>query len=213
LRIGVLGGTFDPIHYGHLRMAEEAREQLSLDRVIFVPNRVSPFKVGLSATPWDVRAEMARQAIAGDSRFSVSMLELNRPGPSYSVDTLRALRAEEPAAEWYFLTGADAVRDLAGWREPEALLEMATLVAFGRPGVTLRDIDAALPERLRSRVVFRTMPLLDISATDLRGRVAAGKSIRFLTPPAVERIICECGLYRNDEAGAAVNTLEKLSSA
>lgn len=197
MRLGVFGGTFDPIHLGHLRLAEEAREQLALDRVLFVPNRVSPFKTGRTTTPPDVRLEMARRAVAGNPAFVVSAVEVERPdGPSYTIDTVRALRAEYgPRTEMYLLTGSDAVRELPGWREPETLLSLMQIAAAVRPGVDKNAVLASLPPAWAARIAFIPMTALDISASDLRSRVAAGRSITYLVPRAVETFIREQSLY------------------
>ena len=206
LKLGIFGGTFDPIHYGHLRMAEEARERIGLDRVLFVPNQVSPFKVGKLISPCAQRIEMIRLAISGNPAFEFDTIELDRPGPSYTVDTLRAIKLRAPAeTELFFLTGADAVRDLAGWREPEEILRLTRLVAATRPGVSSDDIVRALPAAWRERILFLEMPELDIAATDLRERIRTGRSIRYLTSPAVEKFVTMRGLYRAapPEAGAS----------
>jgi nicotinate-nucleotide adenylyltransferase len=197
VNLGIFGGTFDPIHYGHLRMAEEARERLCLDRILFVPNRVSPFKLGAEPTPGPVRAEMVRAAIEGNDRFALDTRELDRPGPSYTIDTVREIRDRYPEARLFFLTGADAVRDLPQWREPAALLDLLTLfAAAARPGVRHTEIVEALRPDWSEKVVFLQMPELAIAATDLRNRISEGRSIRYLTPMAVVELIERHGLYR-----------------
>jgi nicotinate-nucleotide adenylyltransferase len=201
LRLGIFGGTFDPIHFGHLRMAEEAREQLRLDTVLFVPNRVSPLKAGARVTPAEARVEMARRAIADHPAFGVSTVEVGRLGPSYTIDTVRALQREYPNGDLFFLTGTDAVRDLPQWHKPEALLREARFVAATRPGADKSAVLAALPAAWAERMTFIEMPGLDISATELRARVRAGRSIRYLVPPAVEAYIRACGLYTDDIPG------------
>ena len=195
MKIGVFGGTFDPIHYGHLRMAEFAREAAHLDRVLFVPNYVSPFKTGGKVTPGEMRAEMLRRATNANPHFSVASLEIDQPGPSYTVDTLRTLRRENPAAELFFLIGADALRGLPGWREPEVLLDLAHFIAVTRPGTSQADVLATLPDAWERRILFMEMPGLDISSTDLRNRAQSGRSLRYLTPPDVAAFIAERGLY------------------
>jgi nicotinate-nucleotide adenylyltransferase len=197
LRLGIFGGTFDPIHLGHLRLAEEAREHLALDRVLFVPNRVSPFKTGRTTTPPDARLEMARRAVADNPAFAVSAVEVERSGgPSYTIDTVRVLRAEHgPRTEMHLLTGTDAVRDLPGWREPDALLSLVQIAAAARPGVDKSAVLASLSPAWAARIAFIPMTALDISASDLRARVAAGRSITYLVPRAVETFIREHGLY------------------
>lgn len=195
MRLALFGGTFDPIHNGHLRIAEEAREQLELDRVVFVPNRVSPFKTGRDVTPGALRVAMVRAAVADNPAFAVSTIELERLGVSYTVDTVAALRAEYPNAALFFLTGADAVRNLSAWREPERLLGLAQIAVATRPGVDENQITQALPARWLKQLRFIATPGLDISATDLRARIRDGRSIRYLVPPAVENFIGERRLY------------------
>ena len=196
MRLGIFGGTFDPVHYGHLRTAEVCRETLELDRVLFVPNRVSPYKTeGKTVTPGELRAEMLRLAVYDNPHFAVSTIEINRPGPSYTVDTLRELRQTNPHDELFFLTGSDAIRGLPGWHEPEALLDLAHFVALTRPGVLQADVLAALPDAWERRILFIAAPGLDISATDLRQRANRKQSLRYLTPPAVAAFIEARGLY------------------
>ncbi|MBC8102350.1 MAG: nicotinate-nucleotide adenylyltransferase [Cytophagales bacterium] len=204
-RLGVFGGTFDPIHNGHLRMAEEARERFALDKVLLVPNAVSPFKTDRNVTPGQLRAEMIRRAIADNSFFALDTREIERPAPSYTVETLRALKAEHPHADLFFLTGTDAVRGLPGWHAPQELLALAQFIAAARPGVQERDVLAALPSTWEARVLFLPMPELDISSTDLRARARDGRSLRYLTPHVVEGFVREQGLYlpiRDPEANS-----------
>ena len=176
-------------------MAEVCRENLELDRVLFVPNQVSPFKTGKTITPNNLRLQMLRRATENNPAFFISTAEIDRPGPSYTVDTLRILKAEHSGAELFFLTGADAVRSLPAWRDPEAMLDLAHFVGMTRPGVTQADVLAALPDAWECRILFMEMPGLDISSTDLRSRAKAGRSLRYLTPPAVAAFIAEHSLY------------------
>jgi nicotinate-nucleotide adenylyltransferase len=191
-RIGLLGGTFDPPHLGHLLLAEAAREALALDRVVFVPARIPPHKRGRRVTPPATRLALLRAALRG-SGFSVSTVELDRPGPSYTVDTLERIAARGVPAELFLLVGADSLADLPTWRAPERILALARLVVAARPG-------AAAPPRLARglarRIVALGNPAVAIASSDLRARVAAGRSIRYLVPPAVERAIARLGLYR-----------------
>ncbi len=203
MRLGVFGGTFDPIHFGHLRIAEEARERLALDRVLFIPAQVSPFKTGEQVSSGAHRAEMIRIATQGNPGFALSTFEIERPGPSFTVETLRHLRAEDPAAELFFLTGTDALAGLPRWHQPGALLELAKFVAVTRPGVSEEEVQAALsalPVDWHGRITFMRMPGLDISATDIRARVRAGRSIRYLTPLGVVEYVWAQGLYANPGA-------------
>lgn len=194
-RFGIFGGTFDPIHYGHLRIAEEARERFGLSHVLFVPNQVSPFKIGDTTTPAPLRVELVRRAIDGNPHFSLWTGELERDGPSFTVQTLRALAQEFPDSERYFLTGTDAVRDIGKWREPEACVTLAQFVAFYRPGVTESEARVGVPDDLEPQILFAQMNGLDISSTEIRERVASGRSIRYLVPDPVISLIKEEKLY------------------
>ncbi len=193
LRVGIFGGTFDPIHVGHLVVAEQARDRLALDRVVFVPARVPPHKPGASAGA-EHRFRMTCLAVEDNPGFAVSDLELRREGPSYTVDTLRALRADEPGdARHYLLLGADSARDLEQWKDVDALLEDSTVVVLGRPGVEQDD----LPPRVGSRATFLPTPLLEISSTEIRRLVRDGGTVRYLVPVRVEEYIRSEGLYRS----------------
>lgn len=188
--IGLFGGSFDPIHHGHLIVAQAVVEALGLEELRFVPARQQPFKAGLHAVPAETRARMVAMAIAGYPGFSLERSELERDGPSYTVDTLRALRRREPGRQFAILIGADAARDLPQWHEADALPELATLVLFARPG-------AAIPQ-LPWPVRAVSVPGLDISATEIRRRVAAGRSIRYWVPDMVAECIKAEGLYLAD---------------
>ena len=196
-RIGVFGGTFDPPHLGHLLLAECARETLGLDRVVFVPARVAPHKVGRRMTPVAVRLSLLAAALRGTG-FARSTIEARRPGPSYTVDTLEAVKRLHPAAELYLLVGADSLLDLPTWKDPARILALATLAVAKRPGFQPARVSAAV----RRRVRWLANAPVAISASDLRARVAAGRSIRFLTPPAVERMVARLGLYRRGRTGS-----------
>jgi nicotinate-nucleotide adenylyltransferase len=195
-KIGIFGGTFDPIHYGHLRIAEEARERFGLAHVLFVPNQVSPFKIGDTTTSASLRVELVRCAIETNPHFVLWAGELEREGPSFTVETLRRLSQEFPDNTLYFLTGTDAVRDIGKWREPEACVALAQFVAFYRPGVTETDARVGVPDHLEPNILFAEMNGLDISSTEIRERVAAGRSIRYLVPDPVVALIEQKGLYR-----------------
>ena len=195
-KIGVFGGTFDPIHYGHLRIAEEARERFGLDHILFVPNKISPFKIGDTTTPAALRVELVRGSIAGNPNFSLWTGELEREGTSYTVETLRALAQEFPDTQLYFLTGTDAVRDIGKWREPEACLKLAQFVAFYRPGVSEAEARIGVPDELEPKIIFAAMNGLDISSTEIRQRVQTNRSIRYLVPESVVALIEEKRLYR-----------------
>lgn len=199
VRLGLLGGTFDPPHYGHLVAAQEAACRLDLSRVLFLPARQNPLKRGEHVSLAEDRCRMVELAIAGNPVFELSRADLDRPSPSYTVDLLRALGAEWPLADLFFLVGADIVPELPRWHAPDQLLELASLVAINRPGSPVPSLDAleaALPGAAE-RVVLLQVPGTAISATDLRARVRSARPIRYLTPPAVEAYIHERGLYRD----------------
>ncbi|HXG41823.1 MAG TPA: nicotinate-nucleotide adenylyltransferase [Dehalococcoidia bacterium] len=198
MRIGVLGGTFDPVHWGHLVLAEQARDQLSLERVLFVPAGLPWRKVDRAVSPVAQRVEMVRLALES-SPFELSLLEAERPGPSYTVDTLQQLREMLPGAELYFIMGHDALWDLPNWHRPADIVSLACLAVARRPDRSGEEALAEVARRLpavRERVVWLEMPLLGISGSDIRRRVREGRSIRYLVPPAVEDYIHRHGLYR-----------------
>ena len=199
-RIGVFGGTFDPIHLGHLVAAEEARAALDLDEVIFVPAGRPWFKDGRPLTDAGRRLAMVELAVAGHERFRVSDVEVRRPGPSYTVDTLEELRfGLGEAVELYLIVGTDVLADLVRWQCPGRVVEMATIVGMRRPGAQefalerLTGVSPAAP----SRTLIVDGPLIEISGADLRRRVAEGRPIRYMVPEAVEAYIREHRLYRD----------------
>jgi nicotinate-nucleotide adenylyltransferase len=183
-KIGIFGGTFDPIHHGHLILARDALEKLQLETVIFVPAAISPHKLEREPTSPAIRLEMLRAAIEGEPLFSFDGIELERPAPSYAVDTIEALRQRVPAAEFFFLIGEDNVARLSTWHRFPELSKMVQFVVLDRSGLRTGHPYPAIRRHL------------DISATDIRNRVASGRSIRYLVPPAVETIIRERQLYR-----------------
>jgi nicotinate-nucleotide adenylyltransferase len=199
MRLGLFGGTFDPIHLGHLILAEQCREACRLDRVWFVVAGSPPHKQG-ERTPVAHRLEMVRIGIAGHPAFEVSDLEARRPGPPYSVETLEGVRAERPDDELFFLIGADSLLDLPSWREPAGIAQLATIVVVNRPGIDEVDtIDQApLPSFGPGAKPFVsvTIPPIGIASTDLRERLAEGRSIRYMVPRGVEAYIDAQGLYR-----------------
>lgn len=199
-RLGIYGGSFDPVHLGHLLLAETCREACELDRVLFLPCGRSPHKPSGPIATGSQRAEMLEFAVAGDSRFGVCRIELERSGPSYTVETLRQLRVEQPDSELFFLMGADSLADLPLWREPQAILELATVVAVNRgqrPPPDLVTLEARLGPIVRERVRLVTMPSVELSATEIRERVRDGRSVRFRTPRAVEEYIRQHGVYED----------------
>jgi nicotinate-nucleotide adenylyltransferase len=196
--LGVFGGTFDPPHYGHLAAAEEAAEVFGLPRVLFVPTGQPPHKPGAPVTPASHRVRMTALAIADNPRFALSRVDVDRPGPSYTADLLALLHAEHGVdTEVYFICGMDMLASFLTWHEPARVIAQCQLVALTRPGYTPVDVAAlerALPEA-RGRVHLLHAPGLDIAGTDLRARVAVGRSVRYLVPPPVAAYVREHGLY------------------
>jgi nicotinate-nucleotide adenylyltransferase len=195
-RIGIFGGTFDPPHLGHLALAEAAREQLGLDCVLWVVAGQSPLKQDSEAAPAAQRLEMVQAAIAGHPAFALSQVDVARPAPHYTVDTVAIIAAERPDAELYFIMGEDSLRDLPRWRQPGDLLARCRLAVFQRPGVDtdLTQLEAAIPG-LAARVDWVNAPQIDIASRDLRQRVRAGRSIRYLVPEPVLEVIRRHALY------------------
>jgi nicotinate-nucleotide adenylyltransferase len=195
--IGVLGGTFNPPHMGHLVMAQEALDQLDLERVVFLPVAVPPHKEAREDPGGDARVELCRLAVAGDERLAVSTLEVDRGGASYTVDTLRELHELSPEHDLTFIVGGDMAQSLPAWREPEAILALARLAVGERAGVRREDIARRLaPLHGGDRVTFFDMPRIDVSSSDIRRRVAEGRPIRYLVPDAVADAIAQRSLYR-----------------
>lgn len=198
MRRGIFGGTFDPVHYGHLILAETCRDTCQLDEVIWLPTFLSPFKSGSQPTDARHRLAMIDLAIAGVAEFRIDPREINRKQVCYTVETLTEMKAEFPEDELFFLIGADSLRDLPSWKDPERIVSLATIVAVNRQAGQLSTVQLdfeALPESIRVRVQVVNMPEIGISATDLRQRVESKSSIRFLTPRPVERYIAENNLY------------------
>jgi nicotinate-nucleotide adenylyltransferase len=197
MRVGILGGTFNPPHIGHLVCAQEAHTQLGLDRVVLMPARQPPHKAVERDPGAEARLALCRVAIEGDERLGVSRLELDRPGRSWTVDTLRALHDQRPQDDITFIVGGDMARSLPSWREPEALLSLATVAVAERAGDDRDAIAAALaPLTGAERVRFFDMPRIDVSSSLVRERVAGGRPIRYLVPDAVADAIAEQGWYR-----------------
>ena len=198
VRLGVFGGTFDPVHMGHLIAAEDVRAALQLDEVLFVPAGEPWFKSYRHITPANHRLAMVRHAIRDNPRFGVSDMEIRREGPSYTIDTLAELRRERPDAELFVILGVDALREIDRWRNPRRLFQMATVVGMGRPGASLdvSVLNAAIPGA-SDRIRLVDSALIDISGTDIRRRVADGASIRYRVPLAVEQYIRAHNLYQS----------------
>ncbi len=196
-RLGIMGGTFDPIHYGHLLMAEEARQAFALDEVVFVPNgRPAHKKAYLVSSP-EERYAMTLLATGSNPHFSASRMEIERPGLSYTIDTLRAFRALYPQLDvLYFITGADAVLEILTWHEYDQLVRECRFIAVTRPGFVLERLTEIADAAFLNRVSFLPIPGLEISSTDIRRRIREGRSIKYLTPEPVEAYIRQQGLYR-----------------
>jgi nicotinate-nucleotide adenylyltransferase len=201
MRIGVFGGTFDPVHLGHLILAEQCREQAALDEVLFIPAYQPPHKPNQHVMPFHHRVEMLALAVAGNPAFRIDEIEKRQGGLSYTVRTLTELRGARPGDELYFIIGSDCLPQLSTWREPVRILELANLLVAARPGAELwsaEQLRASLgmaPEQpLHLQVV--EVPLIDTSSTDLRRRAAAGRTVRYLVPRAVECYIATHHLYQ-----------------
>ena len=185
-RLGILGGTFDPVHVGHLAAASEVHYQLGLDQILLVPTNAQPLKPAPTASGSD-RLAMCQAAVEGDPRFAVSDVDLKRGGATYSVDTLGDLRALHPAAEFFFITGADSLASLPKWRDYETLVTLATFVGVTRPGHSFTQSDA--PH------VLVDVPAMAVSSTEIRNRVRTGAPIRYLVPNAVAQYVADHDLY------------------
>lgn len=201
MRLGIFGGTFDPVHYGHLLLAEYCREQCQLDAVWFTPAAQPPHKQRADLTEPRRRIEMLQLAVGGHPAFDVGQREIERGGVSYTVDTLNELADEDAQRELFLLLGADSLADLPGWREPGRVCELATPVVVRRPGAAEPDYGCLAHLVSDQRLAhFREhqveMPQIDLRSREIRRRVAAGLSIRFQTPRAVEQYIIAAGLYR-----------------
>lgn len=211
MRLGIFGGTFDPVHYGHLLLAESCREQLRLDEVCFVPAAMPPHKQKRPLSPASARIEMLELATSGQQTFSVCRHEIERGGVSYTVDTLAQLKAEDPRRELFFLMGADSLRDLSGWKDPQRICQLAIPVVVRRASLGVHDRSESLDwhglqelvaaERMQTiREHQVQMPRVDLSSSEMRRRVAAGQSIRYRTPRAVEKYIETHRLYSGEAA-------------
>jgi nicotinate-nucleotide adenylyltransferase len=205
MRLGIFGGTFDPVHLAHLVMADQCREQARLDQVLFIPAPRPPHKREQPVTPFAQRVEMLGLAISGQPAFRIDELERDRPGPSYTADTLQELKERDPAAELCLIVGSDSLHDLPVWYEPARILELATLLVVARPGSAVLSEEALranlkLPAVHPVRVQRVDMPLLEIASRDIRRRLTEGRSVRYLIPRAVEAYIADKGLYGTQKA-------------
>jgi nicotinate-nucleotide adenylyltransferase len=192
-RLGVMGGTFDPIHYGHLVTAEEALDQFELEGVLFVPTGLPWMKEHEVVSPAEDRYLMTVIATASNPLFTVSRIEVEREGPTYTVETLRALKADLDA-DLFFITGADAILEIVQWKHRDELFALAHFIAATRPGYDVAGF--GVPGEARDAVTVMNVPALAISSTDIRDRVAAGRPIHYLVPEGVKSYIEKAGLYR-----------------
>jgi nicotinate-nucleotide adenylyltransferase len=197
-RIGLFGGTFDPIHLGHLAVAQQAAESLDLSRVWFIPSGRPPHKKRARMTPSGLRHRMVKLALAGNPRFRASDIELRPSGAAYTIDSLRKIRAAHPGAELYLLMGMDQASTLSDWKEPERILEICRVAVLTRPGFQASQVEP----RWRKKLIFLPVSRLEISASEIRSRVRRGQSIKYLVPSAVEEMIRRYRLYSgNDDPG------------
>ncbi len=203
MRLGIMGGTFDPIHNGHLFVAEESRLNFQLDRILFVPNGSPPHKQESDVTAEEHRYEMTRLAILSNLHFQCDDLELKRQGPSYAVDTLKELKNNHSGAELFYIAGMDALAELLTWKNHAAVIEMATFIAATRPGYDTELLRKRLPEHYLNRIVRLDVYSvgLDISSTAIRSRLSVGESVRYLMPDSVLEYIEANQLYNHRHKG------------
>lgn len=203
MRIGLLGGTFDPVHLGHLILGEQGREQGRLDEVWFLPSAYPPHKMDRPLTRFEQRCDMLELALAGHPQFRIERIEKDLPAPSYTVETLAALRERHPEHEFFLLLGADGLADLPGWYQPQRIVAQAGLLVAPRPGTLLwtaeRLAEALGLEPLQLRLQYIACPLIEIASREIRRAIAHGWSIRYLVPRAVEEYIRERRLYRHTD--------------
>jgi nicotinate-nucleotide adenylyltransferase len=207
-----MGGTFDPIHHGHLVAAEEARWQFDLEKVLFLPTG-QPWQKPVGVSGAEDRYQMTVIATASNPAFAVSRVEIEHPGPTYTVDTLRRLRAElGESTRLYFITGADAVLHILTWKDRDEVLGLAEFIAATRPGYALARLSDLMPG-LSERLHPMEIPMLAISSTEIRARVARGAPIQYLVPDGVVRYVAERGLYRSDTVEAGDRSLTQYGGA
>ena len=205
--VGIMGGTFDPIHFGHLVAAEEARLRFRLAPVIFIPNGRPPHKKEYDVSPAQRRYEMVVLATASNPAFEVSLIEVDRPGPSYAVDTVEEIKRQiGEDTPLYFITGADAIVEIATWHQPERLAGMCEFIAVMRPGYDVQRLERALGSDFMARTCVLQIPGVNTSSTEIRRRAGSGESLRYLTPEPVVRYIESRHLYREMPVPASMAT-------
>jgi nicotinate-nucleotide adenylyltransferase len=195
-RIGLFGGTFDPIHVAHLAIAEWTREDLGLEKVVFIPNRIPPHKTTLPVSDSEHRLRMLELAISGNPTFEISAVELQREGPSYMVDTLRAFResADYAAADLFLIIGSDSLASFHEWHKAGDIQHLCVLVAYPRVGARLEKLRTPFTER----AILLKAPLLELASSDIRKRLSSGRSIRYLVPEPVHDYIQRKGIYKSN---------------
>jgi nicotinate-nucleotide adenylyltransferase len=194
-RLGIMGGTFDPVHYGHLAIAQEAKYRFDLEKVIFIPCGIPPHKKEYRVSSAEHRLKMTYLAIQDNPEFEISRLEVDRPGNTYSVETVTELQQVYPDARFFFIAGADAILELLSWKEPQRLINMCNLVAVTRPGYDIANLQQQIGEELAAKITVLAVPGIDISSTEIRARVAQAAPIRYLLPENVREYIEKEKLY------------------
>lgn len=195
----IFGGTFDPIHNGHLHIAYEALYKLGLEKIIFIPSGTPPHKVGRSITNAYLRYQMVRMAIRGEKSFEISNYEINKSSLSYTYQTLQYFNNAEKNTEWYFLTGVDCLMDIEKWKNTEDIFQLCKLIVFNRPGYSIENIQEQkkkLEAKYFNKIHLLDIALLDISSTDIRNKIVEGKNVSYLLPENVYNIIKELNLYK-----------------
>ena len=199
----IMGGTFDPIHYGHLVTAEVVKHRLGVDKIMFIPTGRPAHKEGKKVVDNEIRYKMTCMATESNKDFVVSRIEIDRPGKTYSIDTVRELKKMfGPDKKFYFITGADAILDILKWRDPEELLKLCEFIAVTRPGYAKKDVldqIATIAQSYGGKINYYEVPSLDISSSDIRRRVKEGEPIKYLLPENVEKYIYDNGLYKEEE--------------
>ena len=200
-RVGILGGTFNPVHLGHLFMAEYAREAIGLDAIMFIPAGVPYMKTTKDVLPGEIRMAMLDLSIRDNNFFISSDMELKREGNTYTYETLTSLKKEYPDIEFFFIVGADCLFSIENWKEPEKIFEQCTLVAASRNHALENDLKSKkleLEDKFHAKVILLDFPTIDISSTEIRKRVKEGKSIRYMVPDTVLEYIQDMQLYKNE---------------